>query len=206
MEQLITIETVPIKIEYVKKESLKESLDLSAVHNQNAKQDVANAGNRRQSKPIRIALNDTFEPSTDYQWDNSTYTATAKVGNDGKLELEVSMEDGQAQPIHFKHLSRGINEMASLMSSPVNQNSAVSPSMIIPLDAGRLASGSQTANDANFQLIMPDIELKITQRPQVIIKYVGGPIYVPRSADPNYEPVFGFEPEGSNGVKLDQKV
>jgi hypothetical protein len=53
---------------------------------------------------------------------------------------------------------------------------------------------------------MPDIELKITQRPQVIIKYVGGPIYVPRSADPNYEPVFGFEPEAGNGVKLDQKA
>ncbi|PKM75449.1 MAG: hypothetical protein CVU92_01230 [Firmicutes bacterium HGW-Firmicutes-17] len=202
MEQLITIETVPIKIEYVK----KESLDLSAVHNQNAKKDVAEGGNQQQSKPIRIALNDSFEPSTDYQWDNSTYTATAKVGNNGKLELEVSMEDGQAQPIHFKHLSRGINEMASLMTSTGNQASAVSSSMVIPFDTGSLGSGSQTANDANFQLIMPDIELKITQRPQVIIKYVGGPIYVPRSADPNYEPVFGFEPEAGNGVKLDQKA
>lgn len=202
MEQLITIETVPIKIEYVK----KESLNLSAVHNQNAKQDIADAGNRQQSKPIRIALNDTFEPSTDYQWDNSTYTATAKVGDDGKLKLEVTMEDGRAQPIHFKHLSRGIDEMASLMTAPANQAMAVSASMMIPVDTGSLRGSFQTANDANYQLIMPDIELKITQRPQVIIKYVGGPIYVPRSADPNYEPVFGFEPEGGNGVKLDQKV
>jgi hypothetical protein len=202
MEQLITIETVPIKIEYVK----KEPLDLSSVHNQNVKKDIAEGGNREQSKPIRIALNDTFEPSTDYQWDNSTYTATAKVGNDGKLELEVTMEDGRAQPIHFKHLSRGIDEMASLMTSPASQAMAVSASMMIPVDTGILRGSSQTANDANYQLIMPDLELKITQRPQVIIKYVGGPIYVPRSADPNYEPVFGFEPEGGNGVKLDQKV
>ncbi|MBU4542016.1 MAG: hypothetical protein KJ774_12460, partial [Firmicutes bacterium] len=183
MEQLITIETVPIKIEYVK----KEPLDLSSVHNQNPRKDIAESGHREQSKPIRIALNDTFEPSTDYQWDNSTYTATAKVGNDGKLELEVSMEDGRAQPIHFKHLSRGIDEMASLVTSPVNQAMAVSASMMIPVDTGSLRGSSQTANDANYQLIMPDIELKITQRPQVIIKYVGGPIYVPRSADPNYE-------------------
>ncbi|WP_373481551.1 hypothetical protein [Acetobacterium sp.] len=202
MEQLITIETVPIKIEYVK----KEPLDLSSVHNQNVKKDIAEGANREQSKPIRIALNDTFEPSTDYQWDNSTYTATAKVGNDGKLELEVIMEDGRAQPIHFKHLSRGIDEMASLMTSPANQAKTVSASMMIPVDTGNLRGSSQTANDANFQLIMPDIELKITQRPQVIIKYVGGPIYVPRSADPNYEPVFGFEPEGGSGVKLDQKA
>ena len=29
----------------------------------------------------------------------------------------------------------------------------------------------------------------LTQRPDVIIKYVGGPLYVPPSSDPNYEPV-----------------
>lgn len=201
MEQLITIETVPIKLEYVK----KEPLQLSAVHNQNVRNENNESVNREPIKPIRIALNDTFEPSSDYHWDNSTYTATAKVGNDGKLELEVTMEDGQAQPIHFKHLSRGIDEMASLMASPVNQGSAVSASMVIPVETGN--TGVQpSANEASMQLILPDIELKITQRPQVIIKYVGGPIYVPRSADPNYEPVFGFEPEGGNGVKLDQKV
>lgn len=201
MEQLITIETVPIKIEYVK----KEPLQLSAVHNQNVRNDSNEGVNREPIKPIRIALNDSFEPSSDYQWDNSTYTATAKVGNDGKLELEVTMEDDQAKPIHFKHLSRGIDEMASLMASPVNQAGAVSASMVIPVETGN--RGVQpSANTASMQLILPDIELKITQRPQVIIKYVGGPIYVPRSADPNYEPVFGFEPEGGNGAKLDQKA
>lgn len=202
MEQLITIETVPIKIEYVK----KEPLQLSAVHNQNVRNDADEAVNREPRKPIRIALNDSFEPSSDYQWDNSTYTATAKVGNDGKLELEVSMEDGRAQPIHFKHLSRGIDQMAGLIPPEKVNSVGQSASMVIPVDAGSLRGSSQKANDDNFQLIMPDIELKITQRPQVIIKYVGGPIYVPRSADPNYEPVFGFEPEGGNGVKLDQKV
>ena len=32
-----------------------------------------------------------------------------------------------------------------------------------------------------------DIEISVTQQPDVIIKYVGGPLYVPPSADPNYE-------------------
>jgi hypothetical protein len=32
------------------------------------------------------------------------------------------------------------------------------------------------------------LEFEITEYPKVIIKYVGGPIYFPRSADPNYEP------------------
>ena len=34
-----------------------------------------------------------------------------------------------------------------------------------------------------------DIEISVEQMPKVIIKYTGGPIYVPRSADPNYEAV-----------------
>jgi hypothetical protein len=40
-----------------------------------------------------------------------------------------------------------------------------------------------------FEFTPGDIELIVEQKPKVTIKYVGGPIYVPRSADPNYEPV-----------------
>lgn len=204
MEQLITIETVPIKIEYVKKEPLK----LSSVHPQNAKADNDVENIKVQSKPIRIALNDSFEPSTDYQWDNSTYTAIAKYGDDGKLNLEVQMEDGQATPIHFKHLSRGIDQMAGLVASQKIKSNSETASMMIPIETSTITSGTQTADNANIEFIPPDIELKMTQRPQVIIKYVGGPIYVPRSADPNYKPILGFEtaPAVTEGFKLDQKA
>lgn len=41
----------------------------------------------------------------------------------------------------------------------------------------------------SFEFTPGDIELIVEQRPSVTIKYMGGPIYVPRSADPNYEPV-----------------
>ena len=40
-----------------------------------------------------------------------------------------------------------------------------------------------------FTFTPGDIEFTMTQRPEVIIKYVGGPLYVPPSADPDYEPV-----------------
>lgn len=204
MEQLITIETVPIKIEYVKKEPLK----LSSVHDQNTKVDSQVASQRIESKPIRIALNDSFEPSTDYQWDNSTYTATAKYGDDGKLNLEVQMEDGRATPIHFKHLSRGIDQMAGLVAPERINSVGESASMIIPIDSSSVSGGMKTLDNVNTEFMPPDIELKITQRPQVIIKYVGGPIYVPRSADPNYQPIVGFEttPVVADGLKLDQKA
>ena len=44
-------------------------------------------------------------------------------------------------------------------------------------------------NKTGFEFVPGDIEFTVTQRPEVVIKYVGGPIYVPPSADPNYEPV-----------------
>ena len=44
-------------------------------------------------------------------------------------------------------------------------------------------------NEGSFEFTPGDIEFTIAQRPDVVIKYIGGPIYVPPSADPNYEPV-----------------
>ncbi len=44
-------------------------------------------------------------------------------------------------------------------------------------------------NAAEFQFTPGDIEISVKQQPDVIIKYIGGPLYVPPSADPNYEPV-----------------
>ena len=40
-----------------------------------------------------------------------------------------------------------------------------------------------------FKFTPGDIEITVEQRPQVVVKYVGGPIYVPPSANPNYEPL-----------------
>ena len=44
-------------------------------------------------------------------------------------------------------------------------------------------------DQGEFKFTPGDIEISVEQQPELIIKYKGGPIYVPRSADPNYEPV-----------------
>ena len=44
-------------------------------------------------------------------------------------------------------------------------------------------------NEPQFEFTPGDIELTVKQQPDVLIKYVGGPIYVPPSSDPNYTPV-----------------
>ena len=43
--------------------------------------------------------------------------------------------------------------------------------------------------NGDVEFIPGDIEFTVTQRPDVIIKYIGGPVYVPPSAEPGYEPL-----------------
>lgn len=43
--------------------------------------------------------------------------------------------------------------------------------------------------NGDIQFTPGDIEISVTQQPDLIIKYVGGALYVPPSSDPNYEPV-----------------
>jgi hypothetical protein len=195
MENLITIETIPIEIEFVE----KEPLHLSSVHNAQFEVKQADGQQQIQSKPIRIAIQDTFEPSQSYNWENSTYTVTSKLDSDGNLQLNLSLEDGEAKAIRFKQVNRSIDSM----SSQAKGIESGSMQMSIPMTS--LSSGMP--DTSNF--LPPDLELVVTQRPQVVIKYIGGPIYVPPSADPNYSPPLGFEQQQINvqqAALLDEKV
>lgn len=195
MENLITIETIPIEIEFVE----KEPLHLSSVHNAQFEVKQADGQQQIQSKPIRIAIQDSFEPSQSYNWENSTYTVTSKLDSDGNLQLNLSLEDGEAKAIRFKQVNRSIDSM----SSQAKGIESGSMQMSIPMTS--LSSGMP--DTSNF--LPPDLELVVTQRPQVVIKYIGGPIYVPPSADPNYVPPLGFEQQQINvqqAALLDEKV
>ena len=200
MESLITIETVPIKIEFVEREPLK----LSSVHavEMNVRQDEPLK--QIQSKPIRIAVQDSYEPSMAYQWENSTYTAIPEYDQVGNLKLNIQMEDGQSREIRFKQANRSIESM----TNQVNVNTGNDSGMQISIPITQLSSGMPDVNNFNTEFLPPDLELVVTQRADVIIKYVGGPIYVPPSADPNYTPPLGFEKLNIpvEGVNLDQKA
>ncbi|HEY5557150.1 hypothetical protein [Acetobacterium sp.] len=199
MEPLITIETIPMKIEYVEREPLR----LSSVQSDTLKISKDDGKQIIQGNPMRISIRDSFEPSSVYNWENPTYTATAKYGDDGKLKLNVNMEDGESKPISFKDTTRGIDQMIDLFGA-----SEYSASLEISFDIGRQPGGMSMEKNQNFQFVPPDIELKITQRPKVIIKYVGGPIYAPASADPNYVRPEGLMemPDPAQGDKLDLKI
>lgn len=201
MQQLISIETVPMSIEYVEKKpiklssnrvaklSIEKSLDNSISiksDNVSIRMDSYNHGNNVMSRPL-------------------TYTTTAKYTG-GNLYLNVHMDENGENLFNFEQMTADIGRMADAI--PPMQH-------IVPSDGGggismnfdlsRLSAATLPSEDFNTSFTPPDLELKVVERPKVIIKYVGGPIYIPRSADPNYEPLPEIFSVGT-GKNVDMKV
>ena len=198
MTPLIEIKSVPIEIEmkisHAKLEYTRGTADLEISR--------SNGGLHIKSKPIRLNI-DTFEarnsvvPTAMRSIEQSAqrgrqavYEATATYAQQGQLLLNAKI--GQELVTQFA---------ADAMAKDIKTNVGID---FIPTTGAELSWDPAEMNirfemdklnfdwrilQPHFEFTPGDIEVSVTQRPDVVITYVGGPIYVPRSADPNYEPV-----------------
>jgi hypothetical protein len=189
MKPLISIETVPISIEYTTTKPERGS----STKNQSAKLSVSKENDRVtiKSNPISIQLQDRFEPSAQRYM---AYTATAEYSGSGTLRMNVRIQDGSDAPesnaYRFQAAGSGIDRMIDAVPKVQPLSSAPLTGMRINFDMARL-SAEIPADSAETSFIPPDLELEVMEYPKVIIKYIGGPIYFPRSADPHYVPAGG---------------
>lgn len=80
-------------------------------------------------------------------------------------------------------------EMAFLPS--VSANISYEPyELSLRFEAERVQFDWRTQSRPDMQFVPASVEYRVTQYPGLEIEYVGGPLYVPPSADPNYEPQF----------------
>ena len=198
MTPLIEIKNVPIEIEmkisHAKLEHTRGTADLEISRDK--------GGLSIRTKPIRVNI-DTFEarnsvcPTTITSIEQSAergkqavYEATATYAQQGQLLLNAKI--GQELVTQFA---------AEAMMKDVKTNVGID---FIPKTGAELSWDPGELNirfemdkvnfdwrmsQPQFEFTPGDIELSVTQRPDVVITYVGGPIYVPRSADPNYTPI-----------------
>ena len=183
MDPLITIETVPIKIEYAKNESAhKTSM-------QSAKLNISQNDNSVtiQSDPISIPT-DTFEVSPSVDLGNLTYTATAQYSGSGNLTMNVQLQGALDNAYQYQQFGRGIDNIINYFPSGNNNSAAPSENVQINFDMSHFFSSNSSNQDSvDTSFYPPDLEFKVVERAKVIVKYVGGPIYVPQSADPEYD-------------------
>lgn len=190
MDQLITIETVPIKIEYVEKE------DSRTTSSQSAKLNISSADNSLtiQSDPISIPA-DTFEFNSSTDWNNLTYTATAQYAGYGNLSMNVQVQNSDDKAYQYQQFGRGIDHIVDYFQSDKDDSPHLE-NMRIDFDMSSFFNNKVSSpEDMNTSFYPPDLELKVVERAKVIIKYVGGPIYVPPSADPDYDASKGMSPK-----------
>ncbi|MBD5147396.1 MAG: hypothetical protein HDT19_05360 [Oscillibacter sp.] len=198
MSQLIEIKSVPIEIEmkmsHARLEYTRASADLEISRDK--------GGLSIKSRPIRLNV-DTFEMRNSIlptpvrsieqaaqKGKQAAYEATATYAQQGELLLKAKIGEDVMAQYEARALSPHMDSQPGLTFIPTTGPE-------IDWDPGELnirfemdkLNFDWRLNQTQLEFIPGDIEITVKQQPDVIIKYIGGPLYVPPSSDPNYEPV-----------------
>ncbi len=197
MYPLIEIKTVPIEIEMKVSPARLEYARGTA--QMEISRDKGSLSIR--SQPIRVNI-DTFEARNTVMPTTATlirqqaqagregaYQATAVLAREGRMMMEARIGQ-QVIPQLAKQQNIGDPTSLSIEFLP-----GASPD--ISWEGGEMSIRYEMdklnfdwrMEQMSFTFVPGDIEFTMTQRPDVIIKYVGGPLYVPPSSDPDYEPL-----------------
>ena len=197
MKPLIEITTVPIQIEMkttnAKLEYARGTAEMEISRDK--------GGLQIKSRPIRVNI-DTFEARNTVtptlarslqqgaqKGQQAAYQATATYAQQGKLMMETKLGEEVITLLSRQSLTEGLKDVGLQFLPSVGPEITWDPGeMHIRYEMDKL-NFDWRMNEPKFEFTPGDIELSVTQKPDVIIKYVGGPLYVPPSSDPNYEPV-----------------
>lgn len=197
MYPLIEITTVPIEIQMkVTPARLEYSRGTAQVEIRRDK-----GGLNIRSNPIRVNI-DTFEarnsivPTTArsiqqqaQQGQQAAYQATAVVAQEGRMMMEAKIGQNVIPQLAAQQtMGQPAQSAISFIPSAQPELSWNGGEMSIRYEMDKL-NFDWRMKDMAFTFVPGDIEFSVTQQPDVIIKYVGGPLYVPPSSDPDYEPV-----------------
>lgn len=196
MERLIEIKTVPIELEmkvnHARLDYKRSTVDLEISRDQGSLQ--------IRSKPIKVNI-DTFEARNSVsptamrsieqaaqRGQQKVYDTTATYARRGDLLLEAKI--GEQLISQFAMESQQVNTDFAMKWLPTTGPD-------ISWDGGELSiryamdklNFDWRMDNGNMEFIPGNIEFTVTQQPDVIIKYIGGPVYVPPSANSDYVPL-----------------
>ena len=196
MERLIEIKTVPIELEmkvnHARLDYKRSTVDLEISRDQ--------GGLQIRSKPIKVNI-DTFEARNSVsptamrsieqaaqRGQQKVYDTTATYARRGDLLLEAKI--GEQLISQFAMESQQVNTDFAMKWLPTTGPD-------ISWDGGELSIRYEMdklnfdwrMDNGNVEFIPGNIEFTVTQQPDVIIKYIGEPVYVPPSANADYVPL-----------------
>lgn len=197
MKPLLEIQTVPISIEFKVTPATRQKTHATAELEISREKN----GLRIKSQPIQLNV-DTFEARNSIfetplksiesfakKGKDAAYAATARFAREGNMLLDIHLNEDALNQIGASRIAQQEKDfnIEFLPNVPPELNWTPGD-MQIEYEMDKLNFEWKT-NQGNFEFIPANIEFNITQQPQVIIKYIGSPIYVPKSATPDYEPL-----------------
>ena len=190
MYPLIEIKSVPIELQFkTKSASLEYTRGTAEMEISRSEQ----GGVDVKSRPIQVKL-DTFEQrggqfsaanAAVAQATQAQYQATSAYADQGQIQLSARI--GASAPQAQAQGGEAAYTPNIQPTSGVNVQWE-DGAMKIRYAMDKL-NFDWKIDQGEFKFTPGDIEISVAQKPSLTIKYTGGPIYVPRSADPNYQPV-----------------
>ena len=200
MYPLIEIKSIPIEI---RMKTTNASLEYTRG---TAEMEISRSekGLDIKSRPIKVQL-DTFEART-----SMTPTTLQSVDQSAQAGQQAAYEATSTYAQHGQLMLNariGQNVVSEIAREPVDEEARKSGEIgldFIPKEGPEVEwedgdleiryemdklNIDWKIDQGEFKFTPGDIEISVERRPEVLIRYRGGPIYVPRSADPNYVPV-----------------
>lgn len=200
MKPLLKIQSVPIKIEaQTKRASLQHSTEPPRVNvtrnrgranirttppkvNIDSTQARASVGMKSTSRVIsEMAQNGKM----------ASREASANYGQEGRMNENPNIKNAVAE-IAASKVGKSVQSELTFAPSSAPEISVESGSISFDYQMDRLTFDWNVNTKPQLEFVPASIEFSVVQYPQLIIEYVGDPIYVPASANPDYVPPPGI--------------
>lgn len=198
METLLRITTVPVEYE------LKIQSPKLEYTNSKAKLEVnrEKGGMTIESQPAKLYINtynarNSICPTTlesvrqsAVKGKTAAYKYIATSAKEGAILLDPDVSNPLDQIISQRSQLPTGELVLQCLPNPGPDIQWSDPDLTIKYETDKLNFNLKVAN-GNFEFIPGNVELSVTQRPEVEIEYIGGPVYVPPSAADffNHSPV-----------------
>lgn len=197
MQPLLRIQNVPIEISYrSKRAELRQTTPQprAQVTRVKGKQEIRTepAQIKIDSYEMRASMGLKTAPRSVEEFSQAgradALTATAQYAEEGNNIMESY---GEGEPI----IDNAMSKVLSTTETYMNFIPSVRPQMWVEggtisfdYSMDRLNYDWNVSTRPEMEYIPGGVEFSVDRYHQVIIEYLGGPVYVPPSADPNYEP------------------
>lgn len=196
MQPLLKIQNVPISIEYKVQRAQLQHQSAPAKVNVTRTKGSLNI----QKTPLRVNI-DSFETrasagqksarrlSQDFAeaGRNAGYEATRTIAEEGNARVDSAGSKSAIADMVTNRMIQGAETMMTFIPSVRPEISVDPGSISFDVTMDKLTFDWNINHKPQLEFVPGNIEFTVTQYPEVVIEYMGSPIYVPPSADPNYE-------------------